>query len=108
MSGLTDSLWEELGQVAIADVVVGVEAPDLQQTYSYSVPERLQSELHVGACVHVPFGGRDTHGYVMEIRRLARNDPLVGRLREIIAIVEGAVTFGKDQAETARWIAEHY
>src|SRR5437773_8731477 len=85
---MTDSLWEELGQVTVADVVVGVEAPDLQPAYSYGVPEQLLGKIRIGACVHVPFGGRDTHGYVMGIRRLPHSDPLVSRLREIIAIVE--------------------
>ena len=49
MSSLTDSLWEELGQVKVADVVVGVEAPDLQPSYTYAMPERMQADVRIGS-----------------------------------------------------------
>ena len=46
--GYVDSLWEEYAQVDIADVVVDIDAPDLQSSYSYRVPEALQNTLRAG------------------------------------------------------------
>ena len=83
--GYVDSLWEEYAQIDIADVVVDIDAPDLQSSYSYRVPEALQNTLQAGDCVHIPFAGRETLGYVLDRRKLASNDPLCGKLKEIIA-----------------------
>ena len=41
----TASLWQEFDEVEVADVVVDIEAPDLQPTYTYRVPERLRSAI---------------------------------------------------------------
>ena len=49
--------------IAVADVVVGVDAPDLLPTYSYHVPDHVRHVLAVGTCVHVPFGGRKASSY---------------------------------------------
>jgi primosomal protein N' (replication factor Y) len=104
----TDSLWEEFAQIDIADVVVDVDAPDLQDFYSYRVPERMQNTLQVGACVHIPFAGRETLGYVLARRKLATADPLCGKLKEIIAVVEDAITINAEQLHAVRWMSEHY
>lgn len=104
----TGSLWEEYSEVAIADVVVDVEAPDLQPSYSYRIPDTLLNTLLPGACVHIPFAGRDLLGYVLECRKLPLSDPLVPRLKEIIALVHETVSINSEQLHIARWIAENY
>ncbi len=104
----SSSLLPEYAAVEVAEVVVNVEAPDLLPTYTYRVPERLSGVLRVGDCVHVPFGGREAMGYVVERRRISADEPLASRLRDVLAVVEGAVTFGVEQAEIARWIADQY
>lgn len=104
----TGSLWEEYADIDIADVVVDIEAPDLQPSYSYRVPERLRNLLAVGMCVHIPFHGRETVGYVLERRRLLASDPLASRLRDVIAIVEDAITINGEQLQTVRWMSEQY
>ena len=104
----SDSLWEEFAQVDAADVVVDVDAPDLLPTYAYRVPEALQNTLEIGMCVHVPFGGRETLGYVLDRRKLAAQDPLCGKLKPLIAIVEDAITINQEQIETVKWMSERY
>lgn len=102
----TTSLWEEFDQIEVADVVVDVEAPDLLPSYTYRVGENVRETAQVGACVHVPFGGQDKLGYVIARRRIPESDPIARRLRDIEAVVEGAVTFSDEQAALARWISE--
>ncbi len=104
----TGSLWEEYSEVAIADVVVDVEAPELHDSYSYRIPDALLNTLQPGACVHIPFAGRDVLGYVLECRKLPLSDPLTPRLKEIIALVHETVTINSEQLHIARWIAENY
>jgi primosomal protein N' (replication factor Y) len=104
----TGSLWEEYNEADVADVVVEIDAPDLLPAYSYRVPEHLRASVAVGTCVHVPFGGQEKLGYVIERRRISASDSLHARLRDILAPVEGAITFNAEQAALARWIAARY
>lgn len=103
-----DSLWEEYAQIDIADVVVDIDAPDLQPSYSYRVPEALQNTLNAGDCVHIPFAGRETLGYVLGRRKLASNDPLCGKLKEIIGIVPDAITINAEQLHIIQWMSRNY
>ena len=103
-----DSLWEEYAQIDIADIVVDIDAPDLQSSYSYRVPESLQNTLRAGMCVHIPFSGRETLGYVLDRRKLATSDPLCGKLREIISVVEDAITINAEQLHIIQWMSRHY
>lgn len=104
----TGSLWEEFDEVDVADVVVEIDAPDLLPTYSYRVPEALRDQVPIGTCVHVPFGGQEKTGYVVERRHIPVSDPLCARLRDLIGPIEGAITFSIEQAASARWIASRY
>src|SRR5579859_2428456 len=92
-----DSLWEEYSDIDIADVVVDVDAPDLQPTYSYRIPEKMRNSLTTGMCVHIPFHGREALGYVLDRRKLSTRDPLASRLKPVIAIVENAITINDEQ-----------
>jgi len=102
----TSSLWQEYDEIDVADVVVDIDAPDLLPTYTYRVPEELRDLIQIGTCVHVPFGGQDKVGYVFLRRRVSTADPIARRLRDIEAIVEGAVTFSEEQAALAQWISD--
>ena len=104
----SDSLWEEFAEIDVADVVVDVDAPDLLPTYAYRVPDFMQNILQVGMCVHVPFGGRETLGYVLSRRKISALDPLCGKLKTLIAIVEDAITINQEQIDTVQWMSERY
>jgi primosomal protein N' (replication factor Y) len=103
-----DSLWEEYAQIDVADVVVDIDVPNLEPTYSYRVPESLQNTLQVGACVHIPFAGRETLGYVIDRHTLPATDPLCGKLKPIIAVVDDAITINSEQLQAVRWMSDHY
>lgn len=96
------SLWGEAESSVVAEVVVEVEAPDLLTTYSYRVPADLTAVVQVGSCVHVPFGGREVLGYVLEVG----HSPIIAgiQLREIAGVIEGALTFSPEQAAIAHWL----
>ena len=104
----SDSLWEEFAETDVADVVVDVDAPDLLPTYAYRVPDVMQNTLQVGMCVHVPFGGRETLGYVLSRRKISAQDPLCGKLKPLIAVVEDAITINQEQIDTVQWMSDRY
>ncbi len=103
-----ESLWEEFADVDVADVVVDVDAPDLQSFYTYLVPEPMQNRLTSGMCVHIPFHGREVLGYVLSRRKLPTTDPIASRLKSVIAVVEDAITINAEQLQTVRWMSEQY
>ncbi len=104
----SDSLWEEFSEADVADIVVDIDAPDLQPTYTYRVPVAMQNTLQPGDCVRINFSGRETLGYVFARRKLPLTDPLASKLRDIQAIVEDAITINAEQMQTVRWMSEHY
>ena len=77
-----DSLWEEYAEIDIADVVVDIDAPGSAALLLLS---RSRNPAKYAACrrmcVHIPFAGRETLGYVLARRKLASNDPLCGKLK---------------------------
>jgi len=101
------SLWPELDDLPVADVVVDIEVPDLLPTYAYTIPSHTP-HLRAGDCVLVPFGGQEKIGYVMQVRRMQRTDPLAAHLKPIIGRVEGAPAFHPELAALAQWIAASY
>jgi primosomal protein N' (replication factor Y) len=107
-AAFSDSLWEEYDRIPIADVVVDIDAPDLQPFYSYRIPESLAGAVAAGVCVHVPFAGREALGYAVEIRHLPAADPLVSRLKPIIAVVDEAIRINAEQMHVVRWMTDRY
>ena len=100
------SLWEEFNEVDIVDVIVEVEAPDLEPLFSYRIPDSLRSTLTPGLCVHVPFAGRDLLGYVLRRRKIPISDPLVPKLKDVISIVQGSAALNKEQLHLVEWMSD--
>ena len=100
------SLFGDEDLPTVADVALDVDVPDLLPAYTYRVPEALAGTVGVGTCVHVPFGQQEATGYVLEVRRATEADRALAGLRDILAVIEDAVTFDAEQASIARMLAE--
>ena len=61
-----------------ANIIVNISHENLDRTFQYQIPERLQGVLMVGDYVKIPFGkgNRTINGYVLEITDEAEYDPL--------------------------------
>ena len=51
----------------IASILVDVKAREVDRTFDYLVPSKLESIIEVGQRVKVPFGSRLIMGYVLEL-----------------------------------------
>lgn len=102
----TDSLFGDDDRITVADVAVDVDAPDLLPAYTFRVPDALAATVGIGACVHVPFATQEATGYVLAVRAAPASDPALPRLRDILAVIEDAVTFDAEQASVARMLAD--
>jgi primosomal protein N' (replication factor Y) (superfamily II helicase) len=95
---------EEPPEIRIASVIPLIPAWRIDKTFDYVVPERLASDVVVGALVRIPFGGRRVRGVVTE---LAEGVP--GReLAAIAKVVFPAPVAPPPQNRVLEWIAERY
>lgn len=52
----------------IAEVLVEIKAKNIDQTFSYKIPNNFQKQLKVGMRVLVPFGKQKLEGFVLQIK----------------------------------------
>lgn len=89
----------------IAEIIINSTAKQLQQTFSYLIPENL--DIAVGSRVVVPFGRRREEGIVVAIHE--QGTELLGfTLKPIYSVLSREGGFGQELIETALWISRYY
>jgi primosomal protein N' (replication factor Y) len=88
-----------------ANVIVDTDAPGLLQPFTYRVPEDLRNEVFEGACVAVPFSGREHVGYIFELTTEA---PDLQEIKELTSVIHEACALNRSLLRLAQWMASHY
>ena len=88
-----------------AGVIVDADAPGLSQPFTYRVPEELESAVFEGACVAVPFAGRELVGYIAELTETA---PALDEIKDLLAVIHDSCALNKPLLSLARWISDYY
>ncbi len=74
------------------------------QTYTYEIPESMESSVKLGDRVLVPLGRRKMTGYVVSLKQESdRND-----LKPIYDLLDEQPVLLPELLELARWISEYY
>ena len=89
----------------IAEIIINTTAKRLQQTFSYTVPERLA--VRVGSRVVVPFGFRREEGIVVALHEELA-EPADFTLKPIEGLLSSQTGFREEMIETALWIRDYY
>lgn len=91
-----------------ADIIVDITHEQLDKSFQYKVPERLESELEEGMLVNIPFGtgNRMITGYVIELGQEPKYD--IAKLKEIDSIVPDKVRMIARLIRLAAWLKNHY
>jgi len=88
-----------------AAVVVNIDAPGLNQPFTYRVPENINVE--VGDAVVVPFGaGGDQIGHVVGVDVSLPEGLAPAKVKDIQAKIDGAESFDAEIWQIAEWVAE--
>ncbi|NTW05523.1 MAG: primosomal protein N' [Peptococcaceae bacterium] len=99
---------KETDQEIFSQVLVDVDARNIDRNFCYLIPDRLVDRIGIGSVVIVPFGRRKVTGYIIDLG----TDPLVLskgiRIKNIEEIVDEGPVFTKKQLELARWMSEYY
>lgn len=86
----------------IARVIVDVPASNVNQTFDYMVPERLQPILQPGMRVVIPFGPRKITGFVMERRDTSEFESL----KSIIEVLDLMPVLTEELLVLGKWLAK--
>lgn len=89
----------------IADIIINTTAKQLQQTFSYLIPEGLN--ITVGSRVLIPFGYRKEEGIVICIREANERD-FSFSLKSILEVLSQQSGFQEEMVQTALWIHSYY
>jgi len=89
------------GHRVVARVTLDVA---VRQEFDYLVPPELESSVHEGTRVKVPFGQRQVMGVVTKVL----DESPHGNLREIIKTVGGQALVTPPILRLVRWIADYY
>ena len=89
----------------IAEVVLPLP---IDKSFSYSVPEGLESGVKTGVRVRVPFGSRKMVGFV--IKTVDSRQSLVDskKLKEIGEVIDAEPVINQEMLKLSRWISSYY
>ena len=77
----------------------------LRTTFTYTIPESLDSSVQPGSRVLVPFRKKSLVGVVVE---LAEKPPANSKVREVTKLMEFSPALTRELIELAHWIANYY
>ncbi len=91
-----------------ANIIVNISHENLDRTFQYIVPSRLEGIVSVGDYVSIPFGksNRTINGYIIELTDQAAFD--VSKQKEIIEIVKDADLVESKLLKLAAWMKAEY
>lgn len=83
-----------------ADIVVNM--PQINQNFTYEIPEHLLEDIKQGSLVTVPFGKRNVHGVVIQLQDTAR----FPQTKFIHSNLDKNIYITTNQIKLMQWIAE--
>lgn len=91
-----------------ADIIVDISHEQLDRTFQYAVPEKMEHDIDVGVLVNVPFGrgNRTITGYVIELSNEPKLD--IDKIKYIDSIVPDKVRAVSRMIKLAAWLKHNY
>ena len=75
------------------------------QTFTYSVPLKLQKRVHIGSCVNASMGKRLLTGFVVSVNE---KSSFSGKIKNISNIQEDRFNISKELWKTLEWMSKYY
>lgn len=91
-----------------ANIIVNISHENLDKSFQYIVPKRLEEIIHVGDQVSIPFGkgNRLINGYVLMLTEKLEFDP--NKQKEIVDIITDSSLVEGKLIKLAYWMKEEY
>ena len=85
-----------------AKVLIQYGVKSLDRTFTYHVPENLETEISVGMKVYVPFGNQKINGFVIEIDNII---PEI-EVKDIISIVTKELKLNEELLKLGHYVKD--
>ena len=82
-------------------VEVVVNVPQINQFFTYEIPEKFYGKIQIGTLVTVPYGRRNVHGVVVHMLEFSTYP----QIKQIQAILDEQIQLTLQQIELMQWIA---
>ena len=92
------------GEEMSAFAEVSINLSQIDQTFHYSIPSELQSQVQPGSLVVVPFGRQTVQGVVLALLE----QPEVAETKPITELLAPDTLLIRQQLDLAQWLAEHF
>ncbi|OGV38255.1 MAG: primosomal protein N' [Lentisphaerae bacterium GWF2_49_21] len=87
----------------IAKIILGLS---LDRSFDYLIPEEMESQVHTGVQVYIPFGKTQRRGYVVGVKNES-SYPL-DKLKKIDSVCEVHPKIPDTLLRLGKWISEYY
>ncbi|MFZ2653565.1 MAG: primosomal protein N' [Victivallales bacterium] len=87
----------------IARIILGLS---LDKPFDYLIPEELESQVHTGVQVYIPFGKSQRRGYVVAVN--TESSYPVDKLKKIDSVCEVHPKIPGTLLRLGKWISEYY
>ena len=87
----------------VAQILVELKAKNINQTFTYLIPNHLIDKIKIGIRVIVPFGHQKLEGFVIDIIDNYNSDY---KLKEIISCVDETPILNKEMLELGNYISK--
>lgn len=85
-----------------AKILVDVKSKNVDKTYDYHVPDKLEALLQVGARVIVPFGPRKVMGYCLE---LSDHTDFKKEIKDLIRVIDIESYLNQELIDLAKYLS---
>lgn len=91
-----------------ADIIVDISHENLDRSFQYLVPEKLEKDIRTGMVAAIPFGSgnRERRGYVVGLSESPRISP--EKLKPLLGLVSSGETTEEKLVSLAAWMKERY
>ncbi|MDE5587286.1 MAG: DEAD/DEAH box helicase family protein, partial [Bacilli bacterium] len=80
----------------VAQVLVELSSRNVDKTFDYLVPSKLEEEIQVGIRVLVPFGAQKLEGFVLCIKEMDQDTYDSEKLKEILEVIDQEVILNQE------------
>jgi primosomal protein N' (replication factor Y) (superfamily II helicase) len=87
----------------IARIILGLS---LDKPFDYLIPAELESQVHAGVQVYIPFGKSQRRGYVVAVKN--ESSYPVDKLKKIDSVCEVHPKIPDTLLRLGKWISEYY
>src|SRR5678815_3630094 len=98
-----DFLYSPLGVGGFAEIIIPLALP---KNYTWSVPDHLKDQLHVGCRVEVNLGKNKRYAGI--VKRLHNNKPEFFEAKEILNVLDAEPVVFEEQLKLWEWMAVSY